>query len=139
MIVPWSYTRGEIRYERKFAFLFADMGRMSIDYGMIVLELVALSCLAGIAYLLRDYFDKLPAAFSWALEKRQTAKPPPEDQITAEERHAAKVYWDSYWGKELVCLGWHITRFRAVMLFLLGLVILIVIGIENGSPRIPPK
>ena len=139
LIVPWTYTRGEIRYEREFAFLLADMGRKSIDYGMIALELVALTCLAGIAYLLRDYFDKLPGAYSWILEKLHEAKPSQEDQVTFDGRIPSTAYWENFWDKEIIFPGWHITRLRAVMLSLLGLIILIVIVDVIFSPRNPPK
>jgi cell division protein FtsL len=112
-IVPWSYVRRNTRYEIEFAFLLADKTPKSIDYGIIALELVALSGLAGIAYLLRDYFEKLPVAFLWVPEKWQTPKSSPEDRVAAEEKQAANVYWDSYWNKEFIFLNWRLTRLQA--------------------------
>lgn len=101
------------------------MGRKSVDYGMIGLEVVALSCLAGIAYLLRDYFDKVHLVFSWALDKSELAIPSQEeDRLTHERKKAAKTYWERYWDDDLVFLGCHVTRYRIVIWFI-GLIILV--------------
>ena len=125
LIVPWTYTKGEIRYEREFAFLFTNMGRKSIDYGMIVLEVVALSCMASVAYLLREYFDNISMLFYRLSKKPTTVKLPHiDDGSTAEERKASKAYWEKYWDEDLVFAGRHLTRYRIVMWFI-GCLILI--------------
>lgn len=94
------------------------MGRKTIDYGMVVLEVVALSSLAGIAYLLSAYFDRFRVSFSRALETPESMKSYKQnDAVVAEKREVAKAQWEGYWDEELVFLGWHFTRYRIVIWF----------------------
>ena len=120
LIVPWTYTRGEIRYGREFAFLLADMGRMSIDYGMIALELVVLSCLAGVAYSLQDYFDKGVLARTWIWTKRRIIV----DAVVSS--------WNRYWDEELKVFRWRLSR-RAIFLGVSVIVILCYVGGVDGN------
>lgn len=121
LIVPWTYTRGEVRFGRQYAFLFADMDRMSVDYGMIALELVVLSCLAGVAYLLQDYFDKYAVSVTGIWRKRRV--------IT----DAAASSWNRYWDEELKFFRWRLSR-SSIFLWVGGIAALCyMIGIDGNS------
>ena len=77
-IVPFSYTQRGVRYEREYTFILSTPDEKSIDYGLIVLELIAATGITALAYLTRELWagqsGKLKAALSksrdyWTTER----------------------------------------------------------------------
>ena len=62
LFVPWSGYRGGRRYWTGYSFVFGTKLEQSgwvIEYGMVGLELVAITAIAGICYVLRDRLDAI--------------------------------------------------------------------------------
>ena len=60
LIVPWSEVRRNVRIDREYAFLLSELPRKSIDYGMVALEITAVTAVAVISYLFRESLGQLP-------------------------------------------------------------------------------
>lgn len=60
LIVPWSRVRRDVRFDREYSFLLSEPPGKSIDFGMIALEITAVSAVAVISYLFREPIGQLP-------------------------------------------------------------------------------
>ena len=113
LFVPWSYHRDGISYQTEYAYIFSDMGRKSIDYGRIGLELISFTGIAGIAYLLQEQFDriakKMKSPVTAATEKTKESYKDMKTYLAE-----LKLYW---FGEEVLCPNKHvaITRFRIIL------------------------
>lgn len=122
LIVPWSYVQGNIRFDTEYAFLLAEMQPRTIDYGLISLELVALTGLAGIAFLLRDQLKGLETSVSNFQER------------IASSLSRARTSWDRYWREELRVFRWRLSRsaifWRIGLLIFLGNALADLLGVD---------
>lgn len=133
LVVPWSYTRGDARFDTEYAFLLSDMDRKSVDYGRVTLELVALSGLAAITYLLRDHLERLPVVFARLRQQAGGAfadKDPlrsPDLRISL-EKSSSQLYWEQYWNARVQFCGFQVPRrWRFAILAILCLLIVVTV------------
>lgn len=60
LIVPWSFVKRDVRFDTEYSFLLSEVPGKSIDYGMIALEITAVTAVAAIAYVFRGSLGQLP-------------------------------------------------------------------------------
>lgn len=110
LIVPWVVSHGNLTSQffhttREYGFLLSPPGRDSkIDYGAVLLELMAIGILAGTTFLLREQLGK------WGL-------------VNGIEKLLSRSYWMEEkikWG-----LGWEDTRLKKwAILFAISVIVL---------------
>lgn len=108
LIVPWSIVRRGVRFDREYSFLLSEQPGKSIDFGLIALEITAVSAVAVIAYLCRESPGQLP------LDRLR-------DNANKLERKI-KFYW---YDESIALLGLGNKRFRCSRITMLLLAVIL--------------